>query len=284
MIEQRRGQHPVNLMCRATGLSRSGYYAWRQRPASPRTIANRRLLVEIGAIHQERSQTYGSPRMHFELQGKGIQCSLNRVARLMRQKGFKAIRPRRKRSSMNDPARECPIAPNRLNRDFAVGQPDRVWLGDITEIETGEGVSYLGVVMDLYSRMIVGWAMAEHKDKQLTYQALDMALGRRRPPAALLHHTDQGSQYSATIYHELLRRHGIVPSMSRKGNPYDNAPMESWIRTLKVECVYRLDRTVRREVKEAIAEYIELNYNSRRRHSALGYLSPAEFERQNGVA
>jgi transposase InsO family protein len=202
----------------------------------------------------------------------------------MRQDGIRAILKPRKRAVPEEPARECPPAPNLLQRNFAAPLPNRVWVGDITEIATGDGMLYLGAVMDLHSRMIVGWAMAERKDKTLVCDALQMAIGRRRPPAGLLHHTDQGSQYGALAYNALLSEHKMVASMSRKGEPYDNAPMESWIRTLKVECVYRLDLTVRREVKEAIVEYIELHYNSRRRHSTLGYLSPAEFERRNGLA
>jgi putative transposase len=284
LIEQGRYQYPVKLMCQVARQSRSGYYAWRKRPDRVRTILNRRLVTNIRICHQASDQTYGSPRIHADLRNLGFHCSLNHVARLMQVNDIRAVVQPRQRPKEADPPPECPVVPNVLNRHFAVTRPNRVWLVDITEILTAEGTLYLGLVLDLYSRRIVGWAMAEHRDAQLTSDALTMALGRRRPAADLLHHSDQGSQYRATTYQELLKQHRMVPSMSRKGNPHDNAPMESWIRTLKVELIYRLDLTVWREVKEAIAEYIELFYNSRRRHSALGYLSPAEFERQNGLA
>ena len=284
MIEQCRRQYPLKLMCHALELSRSGYYAQRKRPASMRTIQNRRLQAAISASYQASHQTYGSPRIHADLRDQGFSCSLNRVAHLMQVNGIRAVTRPRRRAPASDSQRESPVAPNRLNRSFAVGEPNRIWLGDITDIETGEGTLYLSAILDLGSRLIVGWSMDGRRDQKLVYRALDMALGRRRPPEALLHHTDQGSQYGATNYQMLMERHRIVASMSRRGNPRDNAPMESWIRTLKVELINRMDLTIWREVKEAIAEWIELFYNTRRRHSALGYLSPAEYERKYNLA
>jgi putative transposase len=275
---------PVTRMCRFAGLARSGYYAWRQRTASPHTRADERLLVEIRAIHAASRQTYGSPRIHADLHKQGIRCSRNRVARLMRQSGIAGLRRGRRRVGPATGSQNYPAAPNRLGRNFAIAEPNRVWLVDITEVHTREGVLYVGVVLDLYSRRIVGWQCSDTGDTALARSALQMGLGRRRPRPGLIHHSDQGSQYAWPGYVGLLEQHELVASMSRKGNPYDNAPMESWMGTLKVELVYRTSFETRAGAQELIAEYIELFYNSRRRHSALGYLSPVEYERQHGHA
>lgn len=270
-------------MCRALGLSRSGFYAWRKRPESRRAADNRRLLVEIKAIHQKSRQTYGSPRIRAELQDKGIQCSINRTARLMQQAGIQAVARRRYRYT-TDSKHDYPVAPNILERNFTVSGQDRVWLTDITYVPTEEGWLYLGVVMDLHSRRIIGWAMSNRIDRELTLNALQMALGRRQPAAGLVHHSDRGSQYACYEYQKLLSNWGLTCSMSRKGEPYDNAAMESFFRTLKVELVYRYRFRYREEAKTTLVDYIELFYNRQRRHSALGYLSPAEFEKQRATA
>jgi putative transposase len=269
----------VSLMCRAAGLSRSGFYAWRKRPESQREIANRRLTVEIKAVYEESRQTYGSLRVHADLHKRGIPCSLNRVVRLMRLEEIEGIVPRRFVTTTNSD-HDHPIAPNRLDRCFQVSERNRVWVTDITYIPTGEGWLYLSVVMDLHSRRIVGWAFSRRIDHRLTLDALEMALGRRRPEPGLLHHSDRGSQYTCADYQQLLRQRELTVSMSRRGNPYDNAVMESFFRTLKVELVYRCRFETREEGKSALVEYIEIFYNQQRRHSALGYLSPAEYERQ----
>lgn len=269
-------------MCGAIGRTPGAYYAWRRRSDGRRAGANRRLLVEVRAVHEASGRTYGSPRVHAELRARGVRCGRNRVARLMRRAGLRAVACRRRRPGI-ERSHGWPPAPNVLARDFGVAAPDRVWLSDITYILTGEGWLYLGLTMDLYSRRVVGWSVAPLRDRRLTLAALEMALGRRRPGAELVHHSDQGGQYACWDYVELLRRHGIVASMSRKGNPYDNAPMESFIRTLKVELIHRSRFETREEARTAIANYIELFYNCRRRHSALGYLSPAEYEAQRAI-
>ena len=279
-MEQERIRYPVSLMCRALDLSRSGFYAWRRRPESRRAVVNRRLMVEIKSIHQASLQTYGSPRMHFELRTKGIRCSLNRTARLMQQAGVHAVIHRRF-CLTTDSDHDYPVAANILNRQFAVSEPNRAWVVDITYIATDEGWLYLAATMDLHSRRIVGWAFSNRIDRELTMSALRMALGRRQPGPELLHHSDRGSQYACHDYQDLLSSRGVICSMSRRGNPYDNAVMESFFRTLKAEWVNRHHFDTREEGKSELVKYIELFYNARRRHSALGYLSPAEYERQS---
>jgi putative transposase len=279
-MEQERTRYPVSLMCRALERSRSGFYAWRRRPESPRAVANRRLNVEIKSIHQKSHQTYGSPRIHFELKTRGIRCSINRTARLMQQAGIRAVIHRRF-CLTTDSDHDYPVAANILNRQFAVSEPNRVWVVDITYIATDEGWLYLAAIMDLHSRRIVGWAFSNRIDRELTISALRMALGRRQPGSELMHHSDRGSQYACHDYQDLLSSRGLVCSMSRRGNPYDNAVMESFFRTIKAELVYRRHFSTREEGKTELVEYIELFYNSQRRHSALGYLSPAEYERQS---
>lgn len=270
---------PVKLMCRAAEASRSGYYAWKKRPESRRDIENRDLVDKIKAIHVETKEAYGSRRIHAELVGQGIVCDRHRVERLMRLKGIRAARMK-KVTFPPDPAHDHPAAPNRLMRIFAVAEINRVWLADITQLMTKDGVLYVAVIMDLCSRLIVGWAARAHRDHWLTTAAVDMAIGWRRPPPELIHHTDQGGQYACPDYVAVLRQHGILPSMSPPGSPIDNAPMESFIKTFKVEHVYEHDLATREETEAGIAEYIQSFYNCRRRHSALGYLSPAEYEKQ----
>jgi putative transposase len=271
---------PVSLMCRAAGLSRSGFYAWRRRGESRRAIEDRRLLVEIRAAHQKSHQTYGSPRIHADLRAQGFGCNLKRVVRLMRNHGIQGI-IRRRYVVTTDSEHDLPIAPNILARNFEASGPNRVWLTDITYIATDEGWLFLAVVLELYSRRIVGWAFSSRIDRQLTQDALAMALGRRRPAPGLLHHSDRGSQYACADYRRLASQNGLTVSMSRRGNPYDNAVMESFFRTVKTEVVYRSHFATRQEGKATLVDYMELFYNQQRRHSALGYLSPAEYERQH---
>lgn len=268
----------VKAMCCVLGVSRSGYYAWRNRPESQRAQANERLLERIRAEYQLSRKTYGSPRIHAALQRKGITCSRKRVARLMRLDHIAARRARRRipRTTQRDP--NTVPAPNLLNQDFSSPAPDRKWVTDITYIDTAEGWLYLAVVLDLFSRRVVGWAMDEHMETSLVQQAWSMAIWQRCPSVALLHHSDQGSQYTSEAYQQSLAVHHCQVSMSRAGNCFDNAAMESFFSTLKTECANQQFDT-RAQARTAIFEYIEAWYNRQRLHSSLGYLSPAEFER-----
>lgn len=270
-------QFAVKRMCRALNVSRSGYYAWRARPTSRRAQANEQLVVQIRQVFQASRHTYGSPRIHAVLRRKGTQCGRHRVMRLMRLYGMAARRTHRgwPRTTQRDP--QALPAPNLLGQDFSSPAPDRKWVTDITYIDTAEGWLYLAAVMDLYSRRVVGWAMADHTRTSLVQAALEMALLRREPAAGLLHHSDQGSQYTSEAYQQLLRARGCEVSMSRVGNCFDNAPMESFFHSLKEECAPQQFAT-KAQARSQIFEYIEAWYNRRRLHSALDYHSPAEFE------
>jgi putative transposase len=257
-------------------VSRSGYYAWAKRPESERDKSERALSVEVAAVHQESRSRYGSPRVHAELRARGRRVSRKRVARLMRQQGLRA-RPRRRFVRTTDSAHSQPVAPNTLDRKFEPDTPNSTWAGDITYVWTGEGWLYLAVLLDLFSRKVVGWAMSEKIDRALVLSALDMALLGR--PAPALHHSDRGSQYASEDYRRLLEQREIACSMSRKGNCWDNAVVESFFSTLKQELVYPCVFKTRQEAKLALFEYMEVFYNRKRRHSSLGYLSPAEYER-----
>jgi transposase InsO family protein len=273
----------VTVLCRALQVSRAGFYAWAARPVAARRAPDRRLGVEIAAIHAESRRCYGSPRVHAELRARGHRTSRKRVARLMRHHGLVARRRRRYRVT-TDAAHAHPVAANRLARQFAPGQPHRGWVTDITFVPTGEGWLYLAVILDLYSRRVLGWALHERLTTPLPLEALQMALARRRPRPGLLHHSDRGIQYASTGYQGLLARHGIVVSMSRPGNCWDNAVAESFFATLKVELLHGAHWPTREHARRAIAEYIELFYNPQRRHSSLGYLSPIAFERLRAQA
>jgi len=263
-------------MCRVLGVSTSGFYAWQGRPVCERKRANQRLLAEIHAIHERSRQTYGSPRIHAELRAQGIVCSRGRVARLMRLNGVMARRRKRCKVTTKVDAR-LPVAPNLLARDFTADRPNTKWLADITYIDTYEGWLYLATVLDIYSRRIVGWSMHTRMTTDLVEDALRMALGQRDHDDELLHHSDRGSQYTSGDYQTLLAQAQITPSMSGTGNCYDNAMMESFFATLKTECAdYRF--VTRADARQAIFEFIEVWYNRQRRHSALNYLTPAEFE------
>lgn len=282
LIERHRGEFALSLMCRVLGVSRSGFYAWKARGPDTRCRQDQRLRVHIRAVFRRSKQTYGSPRVHQELRAEGVRCSKKRVERLMREDALVA-RPRRRFRRTTDSAHPHPIAPNLLMRKFgveAVCGPDRVWASDITYVPTREGWLYLATVLDLGSRRVVGWSMRETLEAELATDALQMALWSRRPEAGLLHHSDRGVQYACHAYRELLEAHGLVASMSKKGDCWDNAVAESFFSTLEFELIERSDWHTRAEARRAIFDYIERWYNRERRHSSLGYLSPAAYEQQ----
>jgi len=278
-IAAEKASFPVRVLCRLLQVSRAGFYAWQTRPPAPRAQADARLGLEIAAIHAESRHRYGSPRIRAELVDRGCHTSRKRVARLMRVHGL-AARRRRRFCVTTQSRHPFPIAPNVLARQFKRAHPDQAWVTDITYIPTGEGWLYLAVILDLCSRFAVGWAMSERITADLTLDALGVALARRRPPQGLLHHSDRGSQYASGDYQQVLAQHGIVCSMSRRGNCWDNAVAESFFATLKVELVNNAAWPTRTTARTELFEYLELFYNGQRRHSALGYLSPRAFERR----
>ena len=280
LIEDRRETFPVRVMCDVMGVSPSGYYAWRGRPESPRRAANSALLGEIRRVHTAHRGRYGAQRVHATLCAEGHEASRGRVERLMRHHGIRAITPRRFLVCTTDSHHDLPIAPNRLDRNFAAERPNQVWLADITYVPTGEGWLYLAAVLDLCTRKIIGWAMRDHMRADLTIAALTMAVQRQKPPPGLIHHSDRGSQYAAAEYRKLIKAAGMVQSMSRKGNCWDNAPMESCFGTLKTELVHQTSYPTREAAKRDLFAYIEGYYNRQRLHSALGYITPEQAERK----
>jgi putative transposase len=279
-IEEEKAMFPVAMMCRVLEVSRAGFYAWRTRPEAIRVGEDQRLAVEIAAIHAESHRRYGSPRVHAELRERGRGTSRKRVARLMRIQGLRARHKRRFRTT-TDSAHEFPVAPNMVKRKFEASAPNKTWVTDITYIWTLEGWLYLAVILDLFSRRVVGWGMSEEITRKLALNALNMALSRRQPPRGLIHHSDRGSQYASGDYRRMLAANRIVCSMSRRGDCWDNAVAESFFSTLKLELVYETEWATRAEARAAIFEYLEGFYNNERRHSSLGYLSPAAFERNH---
>jgi putative transposase len=277
-IDEHKDQWPARLLCETLEVSPAGYYAWRQRPRSAQDQWQDTLLVEIRAIHAEVKGRYGSPRMHKELVARGRACCVNTVARLMRDDDIRAKTARKFRVRTTDSDHDLPVADNLLDRQFNPPQADEAWVADITYIPTREGWLYLAAVEDLYSRRVVGWALAEHMESRLVVDALGLAVQRRLPREGLLAHSDRGSQYASEHYQLLLAKHGITCSMSRKADCWDNAPMESFFASLKKELVHGADFATRAEARAAIFEYIEVFYNNQRRHSSLGYVSPAEYE------
>jgi transposase InsO family protein len=273
-------EFPVGVACDVLGVSRSGYYARRDRPASARAARNAALTVKLEAAHAEHRGVYGSPRLHAALAAAGERVSENTVAKLMRQRGIRAKARRKFVPRTTDSSHARPVADNVLGRDFAPAAPapDRAWAADITYVPTDQGWLYLAGVIDLCSRRIVGWAMADHRETGLVSDALKMALVRRRPEAGLLHHSDRGCQYASDDYQHLLARHGITCSMSGKGDCWDNAPIESFWATLKTELVNHARYATRAQATASIFEYVEVFYNRKRLHSALGYVSPEQFE------
>ena len=277
-IEDRRADYPVRVLCDVLGVSPAGYYAWRRRPESRRTAANRDLVGDIQQVHREAHGRYGSPRIHAELRAQGRGASRGRIERLMRRHGIRAIMARPRRVRTTDSRHDFPIAPNLLERNFTATAPNWIWLADITYVETDQGWLYLATVLDLYSRKIVGWAMCDHLRADLPLAALRMAISAQRPDAGLIHHSDRGVQYASAEYRKVVQSAGFQASMSRKGDCYDNAPMESFFHTLKTELVHHRKYATRAEATRDIFAYIEGFYNRTRRHSAIGYISPIAME------
>jgi putative transposase len=280
-IREHREEFSVKRMCQLLGVTRSGYYAWQPEKAGPRELENRVLVEQIRMEYKTSRQTYGSPRIWVRLLGLGVACGRHRVARLMRREG---IRPPKQHKRFPVTTQRQPgviPAPNRLNQNFSATAANTKWVSDFTYIDTAEGWLYLAIILDLFSRKVVGWAMSEHMDTALVETALHMALRARQPNATLLHHSDQGSQYTSAAYQNGLTDWNIQPSMSRVGNCYDNAVVESFFGTLKAECVTHQFAT-HAQARTTIFEYIEVWYNRQRLHSSLGYLSPVEFEQIHG--
>ena len=282
LVDSEKAAFPVSALCEAVGVSRSAYYAWCRSVPSERERANERLLAEIRAIHVENEARYGSPRIRDELRDRGHEVGKYRVARLMRENGIWA-RIRRRFRHTTDSRHKLPIAPNLLGQRFTASAPNQVWVGDITYIGTAEGWAYLAVLLDLYSRRVVGWALRKSLNREVAVSALEHALTCRRPPHGLVHHTDRGSQYASHEYRDLLNRHGAACSMSAAGNCYDNAVAESFFATLKKELVHGCAFETRSEAYDAISDYIENYYNAKRRHSAVGNVSPIDFELANAT-
>ncbi len=278
-IEQQKQEFPVVVMCRVLEVSESGFYAWRKRPICQRKREDAQLTTQIRQVFTSHQGRYGSPRLHAELKDRGSLCSRKRVARLMREAGISAKRKRRHVMTTKRDASH-PVAPNRLDRDFTATEPNKKWVTDITYVPTVQGWLYLAVVLDLYSRLVVGWSMSAHCDEELVENAFHMALARRRPKAGLLHHSDRGCQYTSRAYRLLLEQSGMMVSMSRKGNCWDNAAMESFFGTLKEECVGSTIYQSHEEARLALFTYLEIYYNRLRRHSTLGYVSPLIYEQR----
>jgi putative transposase len=277
-IEDRRADYPVTIMCDVLGVSPAGHYAWRARPESLRAVANRELVDDIKRVHRDTNGRYGGPRVHAELRAQGRGVSRGRIERLMRRHGIRAIMARPRRERTTDSRHDFPIAPNLLERNFIAAAPNRIWLADITYVETDQGWLYLATVMDLYSRKIVGWAMADHLRAELPLAALAMAIATQRPSAGLIHHSDRGVQYASAEYRKMMQSAGFGASMSRKADCYDNSPMESFFHTLKTELVHHRHYATRQEATRDIFACIEGFYNRIRRHSAIGYISPIEMQ------
>ena len=282
-IGSHRDEFRVIKMCKVLEVSHSAFYAWLGRPESKRARANRELLSKIRIAFDQSRKTYGSPRMTAELQEAKVSCSENRVARLMQVNGIRAIGKRKYRATTNS-KHAHPVAENLLNREFSVDRPNAVWLSDITYIWTSEGWLYLAAVIDLYSRLSVGWSMGSRVNAELTLDALRQGIRRRKVCPDLMHHSDRGSQYASGDYQKLLTGTRMICSMSRKGDCWDNAPMESFFATLKAELVYREQFKTRQEAKAKIFEYIEVFYNRQRRHSSLGNQSPVDFESRHIIS
>lgn len=267
-------------MCKALGVSKSGYFTWRDRDPSPRATEDRALTSRIADIHARNRGVYGSPRIFHELRDEGKRVSRKRVERLMKNAGITASPPRRPFVVTTDSNHDLPVADNLLGQDFHASRPDERWVTDITYIPTDQGWLYLAAIMDLYSRRIVGWAMQDNLSTSIVLRALDMAISQRQPSPGLLHHSDRGSQYASRAYQRVLAHAAITCSMSRRGNCYDNAAMESFFHSLKVELIHRHRFYTRDHARTAIFDYIEAFYNRTRRHSSIGYVSPMAFEQQ----
>jgi putative transposase len=280
-VEAQKANHRVNAMCRALNVSKSGFYGWRDRAPSARDQADALLSQQIARIHRDSRETYGAPRIHFELRTLGVRCARKRVARLMRKAGLFGCGGRRRkvRTTLRSQIERTPPAPDLLvKRNFTPEAPDRLWVADITYVRTWEGWLYLSFVLDTYSRRVVGWSMANHLKTELVLDAVNMAIHNRRPAPGLIHHSDRGSQYTSVEFGSRLKEAGLLPSMGSVADAYDNSVAESFVSTLKRELIHRHSWPSRQVVRTAIFEYIEGFYNPRRRHSALGNLSPSEYE------
>jgi putative transposase len=275
-IQAEKAELGVTRLCRTLSVSRAGFYAWRSRPESAHAVEDQRLKVLVHEAHRLGRKYYGSPRVHRALKKQQVRVSRKRVVRLMQEEALVG-RHRRRFRCTTDSDHQLPVATNILDRVFTATAPNRRWVGDTTELIIPNGRLFLAVIVDLFSRFVVGWALSAVNDRHLTIKALDMALGRRCPGAGLLHHSDQGSTYASEDYQEVLEQHGVICSMSRRGNCYDNAVMESWNSTLKSELGERFDTPA--DAKTKLFDYIEVFYNQTRMHSSLDYASPAEFER-----
>lgn len=288
-IQAHQGEHPIRRLCQVLGVSRAGYYAWHRRQQQgpgPRATADGVLTQTIQQVHRASQACYGSPRIHAELRAAGVRCSRKRVARLMREQQLAGKRRRRFRVGTTDARHAEPVVPNHLDRQFrvaAIGAPDRVWAADYTFVPTRQGFLYLAVVLDLYSRRVVGWAMRHTQDHRLVLDALAMAVGQRQPRPGVVHHSDRGRQYASTVYQAELTRRGMCPSMSRVGDCWDNAVVESFFATLQTELVEGADWGTREEARQALFGYLEVWYNRQRRHSTLGYQSPVQFEQRQVI-
>jgi len=277
-VKEHRRTWPAGVICRVLGVTRSGFFAWLKREPSLRQRRREQLVRKIKAVHQQNRGLYGSPRVHRALLIDGQRVSRNTVAKLMRQERIRAKTKRRFVPRTTDSTHQQPVAPNLLDRNFTASAPDCKWAADITYIPTDEGWLYLAAVLDLFSRKVVGWAMADRLQTDLVSDAMQMALEHRQPSEGLLHHSDRGVQYASDDYQQLLARHGICVSMSGKGDCWDNAVMESFWATLKTELVHQQRYQTSQQAKASIFEYIEVFYNRKRLHSSLGYVSPESFE------
>lgn len=277
LIDAKKADVPIHRACTMLNVSVSGFYAWKKRKASFRQRRDMVLLAHIRAQFSLSRETYGSPRMHAELKEEGLAVGRHRVARIMRDNQLKA-RQKTRFKKTTDSGHGGPVAPNLLDQNFAADQPNQKWGADISYIWTAEGWLYLAIVLDLFSRRIIGFAMSDRMKKGLAVEALQRAVTLRRPPPGVIHHSDRGSQYCSNDYRKLQKRHGLIASMSGKGNCYDNAMVETVFKTLKSELIWRTAFSSRADAKRAIGQYIEGFYNPTRRHSSLGYVSPATFE------
>jgi putative transposase len=279
-IEAQRGNHRISFMCRTLRVSKSGFYGWRDREPSARDRADALLSEKIVRIHTDSRETYGAPRVHFELRTLGVRCGRKRVARLMRQAGLFGCggRKRKARTTIRSQTERTPPAPDLVKRNFTPEAPDRLWVSDITYVRTWEGWLYLSFVLDTYSRRIVGWSMSNNLRTEIVLDAVNMAIYTRRPSPGLIHHSDRGSQYTSVEFGSRLREAGLLPSMGSVADAYDNSMAESFVSTLKRELIHRHSWPSRQTARMAIFEYIEGFYNTHRRHSALGHLSPSEYE------
>ncbi|MGH8752091.1 MAG: IS3 family transposase [Burkholderiales bacterium] len=281
-IRSQRSALGVSLLCRALRVSQSGYYDWSTRPESRRSLRDRELLAHIRHVHEASRQAYGAKKTWLELKAQGVACGKHRVARLRQRAGIEAKRKRRFRLTVEH-HHSAAAAPNLIRRQFGRSAPNRAWVGDMTFIRTREGFLHLAVLLDLYSRRVVGWSMGAQPNLALAMDTLSMAVQQRSPQSGLIHHTDQGPLYSARAYRQQLTAHGMCPSMSGKGNAYDNAVAESFFSTLKNELVHHRDFANRDEARAAIFDYIECFYNRQRLHQTLDCVSPAQFEQMKGV-